>query len=118
MQSLKGYLSEGRHDPSIFKAVFMAGAPGAASPLRIPSARCHRPSGTPASSPSPGAASPEGNCPSRWPHRPELEARAFHHRSRTRRSRDHTTDRHFGLLITDIYRQTLLPRKATTTILL
>jgi predicted ABC-type ATPase len=29
MQSLKGYLSEGRHDPSIFKAVFMAGAPGA-----------------------------------------------------------------------------------------
>ena len=29
MQSLKVYLSEGRHDPSIFKAVFMAGAPGA-----------------------------------------------------------------------------------------
>lgn len=29
MQSLKGYLSEGRNDPSIFKAVFMAGAPGA-----------------------------------------------------------------------------------------
>jgi predicted ABC-type ATPase len=29
MQSLKVYISEGRHDPSIFKAVFMAGAPGA-----------------------------------------------------------------------------------------
>ena len=29
MHSLKGYLSEGRNDPSIFKAVFMAGAPGA-----------------------------------------------------------------------------------------
>ena len=29
MQSFKIYLSEGRHDPSIFKAVFMAGAPGA-----------------------------------------------------------------------------------------
>ena len=29
MQSLKVYISEGRHDPSIFHAVFMAGAPGA-----------------------------------------------------------------------------------------
>ncbi len=29
MQSLKGYLSEGRNDPSIFHAIFMAGSPGA-----------------------------------------------------------------------------------------
>ena len=29
MRTFKSFLSEGKHDPSIFKAVFMAGAPGA-----------------------------------------------------------------------------------------